>query len=94
MPDDITGKTVVDIGAWDGAFSFDCERRIAARVLATDHFIWERMGHGGFDLAHEVLQSRVESKTIRVEDLSPETVGVFDGALFLGVLYHAQNPML
>ena len=37
---DLTGKTVLDIGAWDGAFSFECERRGAARVVALDHFIW------------------------------------------------------
>jgi len=37
---DLTGKTVLDIGAWDGAFSFECERRGAERVVALDHFIW------------------------------------------------------
>ena len=40
LPDDLSGKTVLDIGAWDGAFSFECERRGAARVVALDHFIW------------------------------------------------------
>lgn len=94
LPEDLTGKTVIDIGAWDGALSFECERRKALRVLATDHFIWQLRGHGGFDLAHEALHSRVERKVIRVEELSPEAVGVFDVALFLGVLYHAENPML
>lgn len=37
---DLTGKTVLDIGAWDGGFSFECERRGAERVVALDHFIW------------------------------------------------------
>lgn len=37
---DLAGKTVLDIGAWDGAFSFECERRGAERVVALDHFIW------------------------------------------------------
>ena len=32
-------KTVLDIGAWDGGFSFECERRGAKRVLATDSFV-------------------------------------------------------
>ena len=27
IPEDLTGKTVVDIGAWDGFFSFEAERR-------------------------------------------------------------------
>jgi tRNA (mo5U34)-methyltransferase len=40
LPDDLSGKTVLDIGAWDGAFSFECERRGADRVVALDHFVW------------------------------------------------------
>jgi tRNA (mo5U34)-methyltransferase len=40
LPADLSGKTVLDIGAWDGAFSFECERRGAGRVVALDHFIW------------------------------------------------------
>ncbi|MCU1369622.1 MAG: hypothetical protein JWO77_816 [Ilumatobacteraceae bacterium] len=39
LPEDLTGTTVLDIGAWDGAFSFECERR-GADVTALDHFIW------------------------------------------------------
>lgn len=37
---DLRGKTVLDIGAWDGAFSFEAERRGAARVVALDHYVW------------------------------------------------------
>ena len=36
IPDDLTGWTVLDIGAWHGFFSFECERRGADRVLAVD----------------------------------------------------------
>ena len=36
LPEDLTGCSVLDIGAWDGAFSFEAERRGADRVLATD----------------------------------------------------------
>lgn len=93
----LAGKSVLDIGAWDGAFSFAAEQLGAARVLATDKFVWDgkwdSAGDGGFDLAHEALGSHVEKQRIGVEELSPETVGVFDVALFLGVLYHAQDPM-
>lgn len=31
MPADFTGKSVIDVGAWDGLFSFEAERRGAAR---------------------------------------------------------------
>lgn len=37
---DLTGKSVLDIGAWDGFFSFEAERRGARRVVALDHYVW------------------------------------------------------
>lgn len=96
MPDDLSGKTVIDIGAYDGFLSFEAERRGAQCVLATDHFCWTSNGMGdgqGFQIAHQALHSNVEARLISVEDLSPDTVGVFDLVLFLGVLYHAQDPL-
>jgi tRNA (mo5U34)-methyltransferase len=97
LPQDLSGKTVLDIGAYDGFFSFAAERRGAARVVAADHFLWtkpEGIGDGrGFDIAHWALGSRVEKKVIPVEAISPETVGVFDYVLLMGVLYHSQDPL-
>ena len=97
LPEHLDGRTVLDIGAWDGAFSFEAERRGAARVVAVDSFCWNGPGWGskdGFDCARRVLQSRVEDREVEVLDLSPETVGVFDLVLFLGVLYHMPHPLL
>lgn len=37
---DVTGKSVLDIGAWDGFYSFEAERRGARRVVALDHHAW------------------------------------------------------
>jgi tRNA (mo5U34)-methyltransferase len=37
---DLCGKTVLDIGAWDGFYSFAAERLGAAQVTALDHFVW------------------------------------------------------
>ena len=37
---DLTGKSVLDIGAWDGYYSFEAERRNARRVVSLDHYIW------------------------------------------------------
>ena len=37
---DLTGKTFLDIGAWDGAMSFEAERLGARRVVALDHYVW------------------------------------------------------
>jgi tRNA (mo5U34)-methyltransferase len=96
IPENLTGKTVLDIGAYDGFFSFEAERRGASRVLATDQYCWQSTGMGdgeGFKIAHAALNSRVEAKMITVEDISPATVGMFDVVLFLGVLYHAPDPL-
>jgi tRNA (mo5U34)-methyltransferase len=97
LPEDLAGLSVLDIGAWDGFFSFEAERRGAARVLATDSYSWSGEGWGtkdGFRLARNVLRSKVEDKDIDVLDISPETVGMFDLVLFLGVLYHLRHPLL
>jgi tRNA (mo5U34)-methyltransferase len=97
LPESLRGLTVLDIGAWDGFFSFECERRGAARVVAADHFSWHGSGWGtkaGFLLAREALGSRVEDLDIDVMDLTPERVGTFDVVLFLGVLYHVRHPFL
>ena len=40
LPADLSGRSVLDVGAWDGFFSFECERRGAARVVALDGPAW------------------------------------------------------
>jgi tRNA (mo5U34)-methyltransferase len=37
---DLRGKSVLDIGAYDGFYSFEAERRGADRVLSLDHYVW------------------------------------------------------
>jgi len=37
---DLTGRSVLDIGGWDGYFAFEAERRGAARVAVLDHYMW------------------------------------------------------
>jgi len=37
---DFAGRTVLDIGAWDGYYSFMAERGGASRVVALDHYAW------------------------------------------------------
>ena len=96
LPEDLSGLSVLDIGAWDGFFSFECERRGAARVVAADWFAWHEAAHGSkrsFELARRAHGSRVEDVEVRVEELSPERVGTFDLVLFVGVLYHLRDPM-
>jgi tRNA (mo5U34)-methyltransferase len=37
---DLHGKSVLDIGAYDGFFSFSAEKLGAKRVVALDHYVW------------------------------------------------------
>lgn len=101
LPDDLTGKTVLDIGAWDGYYSFGCEQRNAERVVASDKFVWvnNRIGghwwnkDDGFNFAHKHLNSKVEKLLASVEELDPKKHGKFDIVLMLGVIYHAKDPI-
>src|SRR3984957_2595655 len=88
IPADLRGKRVLDIGAWDGWFSFEMERR-GAEVMAIDATPHER-----FRIARELLGSKVEFRVDDVCRLSPDKIGHFDIVLFLGVLYHLKHPML
>jgi len=123
---DLTGKTVLDIGAYDGYYSFAAERLGAAQVVALDHFVWatdlpkahaywreckergvapspveqtpywqpDRLpGKRGFDTAHRALRSRVDVVIDDFMTMDVASLGSFDVALFMGVLYHMQDPL-
>jgi tRNA (mo5U34)-methyltransferase len=97
IPDDLRGMTVLDIGASDGFFSFEAERRGARRVLATDVWTgetWGMQAKRGFEIARRALNSKVESVEVDVLDIAPGKIGVFDMVFFLGVLYHMRHPLL
>lgn len=95
LPSDLSGRTVLDIGASDGFFSFECERRGARRVVAVDNYSSMYIDTpGGFNVAHEILGSRVEFVEADLFSLQAKTMGQFDLVLFLGVLYHLRHPFL
>jgi tRNA (mo5U34)-methyltransferase len=88
IPADLTGRTVLDIGAWDGWFSFEAERRGAA-VTAIDC-----VEIPNFRLIHEKLGSKVDYRILDFFDLPEARLGAFDFVFFLGVLYHLKHPFL
>lgn len=98
LPERLDGKRVLDIGAWEGGFSFEAERRGASQVVAMD--VWGNEAHepgsGGygwdnFQFCHQALNSNVIPENRNVYDLAPD-LGAFDLVLFLEVLYHLQDP--
>jgi tRNA (mo5U34)-methyltransferase len=123
----LEGRTVLDVGAWDGYFSFEAERRGASRVVALDHYVWaldlegwrrhqndQRVAGGlpmpahevpglwqpeslpgkrGFDVAREALGSAVEPIVADFMTADLDSLGRFDFVLYLGVLYHMENPL-
>jgi tRNA (mo5U34)-methyltransferase len=91
IPEDLTGKTVLDIGAWDGLFSFVAEKRGAAGVLAVDvpeseggH--WG--GRDGFIYACTALQSKIAYREWNIERYLSWS---FDIVFCFGVLYHVKD---
>ncbi len=86
------GKSVLDIGCWDGYWSFDAERRGAASVLASDDVSQNWAAGAGLRLARKLLNSKVEvNQSLSVYELS----GLgrkFDIVLCLGVYYHLLDP--
>jgi tRNA (mo5U34)-methyltransferase len=99
LPDSFEGLRVLDIGAYDGHYSFEAARRGAKEVVAADHFVWTWPGNtarDNFDFVRDALGMNdvVRDVTVRVEDMTPEIVGgEFDVVFFYGVLYHAPDPL-
>jgi tRNA (mo5U34)-methyltransferase len=92
LPYDLEGKTVLDVGAWDGFFSFAAERRGAARVVAIDdpRLRHRKSDETSIELCVRALDSKVE---IVWGDWMTEDLGTFDIVIFSGVIYHCRDPL-
>jgi tRNA (mo5U34)-methyltransferase len=91
LPEDLSGLRVLDLGARDGFFSFECEKRGASEVIAVDYAPIELTG---FAVASKILNSKVKWLTANVYRINELNLGKFDLILFLGVIYHLRNPYL
>lgn len=90
IPEDLTGKTVLDIGCNAGFYSMEMKRRGAARVVGIDT--------DDTYLAQARFAARVTGVDIELRNLNVYEVGKlgekFDIVLFMGVLYHLRHPLL
>jgi tRNA (mo5U34)-methyltransferase len=91
VPQDLSGKTAIDIGTSNGGAAFELERRGAKRVVAVDIFpeAWF-----GFDAIKEFLGSNPEFVEASVYELPALLREEFDVVIFWGVLYHLRHPLL
>lgn len=90
LPADLSGLRALDIGALDGPYSFELERR-GADVTALDIQDPDRTG---FNIAKKILGSRVKYIQGNVYELSRILEDKYDVILYFGVWYHLKNPLL
>src|SRR5690349_17129527 len=88
LPADLRGKRVLDIGPWDGYFTFELERR-GAEVTAIDYADLDT-----FRALHRIFNSNARYTQLDLYELDPARHGTFDIVLCLGVLYHLKHPLL
>ncbi len=95
LPESLEGKKVLDIAAWDGFLSFECESRGALSVTALDWLVWrdQNIGDRGFLTMRKVLDSSTDQVLCDAYDLDPRKLGIFDVTLMCGLLYHLHDPL-
>lgn len=90
IPEDLTGKSVLDVGCNAGFYSIQMKRRGANRVVAIDT---DEKYLAQARFAAKVSNAEIEFRNLsvyRVADLREQ----FDLVLFMGVLYHLRHPLL
>jgi tRNA (mo5U34)-methyltransferase len=100
--DRFAGRSVLDVGAFDGFYSFLAEARGARRVVAVDneqYVDWVRArfgitleGSAGFRAIAELVGSRVQYR--RMDALDVNELGErFDVVLCFGLLHRVTDPV-
>ena len=90
IPQDLSGRTVLDIGCNAGFYSIEMKRRGADRVVGID-FDETYLAQARF--AAEVCEAEIEFHQLSVYDVA-KLGEKFDVVLFMGVFYHLRHPLL
>ena len=91
LPEDLSGKTVLDIGCNAGFYSMEMKRRGAERVIGidSDDRYLEQARFAAATLGYDAIEFR----NLSVYDVA--ALGEkFDVVIFMGVLYHLRHPLL
>ncbi len=82
----------IDVGCHEGFYSLAMARKGVRHARGID--LRESNLRKARFIAEALGVSNVEYQQGNCEDLRPETVGQYELCLFLGILYHLENPML
>lgn len=92
---DFKGKKVLDVGCWDGLWSFEAEKRGAREVYSVDYVSlrsWSEQPT--YQLAHRVLGSRARYyPNLSVYDIKKLGIRDFDVVIYCGIYYHLLEPL-
>jgi len=86
----LSGKRVLDIGAYSGAFSFLLQD-LGADVVALDVYDPD---FNGFNLVKKLRQRELEHHVMSIYDIDKDILGEFDIVACYGVHYHLRHPIL
>lgn len=102
LPESLEGRRVLDVGAFDGFYSFLAEARGAKRVVAVDneqYVDWVRARWGveldggeGFRAIAGLLDSKVDYVRLDAFDIASLEED-FDFVLCFGILHRVENPV-
>jgi 2-polyprenyl-3-methyl-5-hydroxy-6-metoxy-1,4-benzoquinol methylase len=87
FPDDLRGKTVLDVGCKYGSFCFEAERRGASRVVGID------VDPESVRKAKLLGSARGSAVEFALRDVEREELAEFDYVLCLNVLHHLADPV-
>jgi tRNA (mo5U34)-methyltransferase len=88
LPEDLSGKSLLDVGCNGGFYAIEANRRGAARVVGIDaqRFVIQQAL-----FVRQVLGLNIEFRRMSVYDLNLRTMGRFDITLALGLIYHCKH---
>jgi len=91
LPEDLAGRSVLDVGCNAGFYAVELKRRGASRVVGVDS---QRNLIRQAEFVREVLSLDIEYRRASVYDLDPRASGQFDITLALGLIYHCKHLVL
>src|SRR5256714_1331409 len=91
LPEDLAGRSVLDVGCNAGFYAVELKRRGASRVVGVDS---QRNLIRQAAFVREVLSLDIEYRRASVYDLDPRASGQFDITLALGLIYHCKHLVL